>query len=355
MAELILAINPGSTSTKVALFDGEEALWEERITHRTEEILAFARVVEQLPYRRRHVEGFLEARGVQRRGLKAVVGRGGLVHPVAGGTYLVNDRLVEDLRTGRQGEHASNLGGLLAREIADPLGVPAFIVDPVAVDEFDELARVSGLPEIRRRSLFHALNQKAVARRAARDLGYSYTAVNFIVAHLGGGITVGAHRQGRVIDVNHGIAEGPFSPERAGGLPTDDLVRLALSGQYDEKSLIRRLTSEAGLFAHLGTKDAREIEGRVAGGDRQARLIFEAMAYGVAKEIGAMATALFGQVQAILLTGGLAWSELLTGWISERVQFIAPVLLYPGEEEMRALVEGALRVLRGEEQVGEYL
>lgn len=354
MSELVLAINPGSTSTKVALYDGEKSCWEVTLEHPAQDLVAFAGVVEQLSYRRRHLQELLQERAVPLGELRAVVGRGGLVRPVPGGTYLVGEKLLDDLRAGVQGEHASNLGGLLAWEIAQPLGIPAYIVDPVAVDEFEEVARITGLPEIRRRSLFHALNQKAVARRAAGDLGFKYEEINLIVAHLGGGITVGAHRRGRVVDVNHGIAEGPFSPERAGGLPTDDLIRLAFSGQYDEKSLIRRLTNQAGLYAHLGTKDAREIEARIAKGDEKARLVYAAMAYGVAKEIGAMSAVLAGEVKAIILTGGLARSVLLSGWIQERVQFIAPVLSYPGEEEMRALVEGALRVLRGEEEARRY-
>jgi butyrate kinase len=285
-----------------------------------------------------------------------------LLRPIPSGTYRVNERMVAELwNRNKEREHASSLGALLAEEIAGRVGVDAFIVDPVCVDEFDELARVSGLPEIERRSLSHALNLKATARRAAQELGHSYSDLNLVVVHLGGGISVTAHRKGRMVDVNQALdGTGPFAPERAGGLPVGDVVRMCfgeppyegLNLTYEE--MFRKLAGRGGLVAHLGTNSAVEVEERIESGDERARLVYKAMAYQIAKEIGAMATILAGRVEAIVVTGGVAHSELLLGWIRERVAWIAPLLVYPGEDEMLALVQGALRVLRGEEQVRAY-
>lgn len=353
-AHRVLAINPGSTSTKVALFEGERCLWEENLEHGPAELTALGAIPEQYPYRKAKVEELLARRGVAPDSLSAVVGRGGLLKPLSGGTYAVNDLMIEDLRQARRGQHASNLGAVIAYGMAREAGIPAYIVDPVSVDEFELLARISGLPEIERASLLHALNMKAVARRAARDLGKAYDEINLVVAHLGSGISIAPVRRGRMIDVNNANEGGPFSPERAGSLPTVSLVRLCFSGQYSEREMIDVLTRRGGLVAHLGTGDARLVEQRIAAGDARARLVFEAMAYQIAKEIGAMATVLRGELSGIVLTGRLALSDMLADWVRQRVSFIAPVLLYPGEDELRALAEGAMRVLDGEEEAKTY-
>jgi butyrate kinase len=297
----------------------------------------------------------LERSGVNPAELDAVVGRGGLLRPVPGGTYLINDKMVEELREEKRGSHASNLGGLLARSIADELGIPAYIADPVCVDELEPIARISGMPENPRESLFHALNQKAVARRVAEDAGREYTDMSLIVVHLGGGISVGVHRLGRVIDVNNAIpGEGPFSPERSGGVPVGKLVEMCFSGSYSREDVMKKLVGSGGLVAYLGTKDAVEVERRIRDGDDRARLIYEAMAYQVAREIGACSTVLNGTVDAIIITGGIAHSKMLVEWIEERVGFIAPVRVYPGEDEMEALAAGGLRVLSGTEEAKTY-
>ena len=355
MGYKILAVNPGSTSTKIAIFEDDKEIFKKKLFHPREELSKFDRIVDQYEFRKEVILQALKEAGFKLEELSAVVGRGGLLRPIPGGTYRVNEAMLHDLRIGLQGEHASNLGGILAYEIAKPYGIPAFIVDPVVVDEMEPIAKISGLPEIERRSIFHALNHKAVARLAAKDLGKKYEEVNLIVVHLGGGISVGVHRKGRVIDVNNALnGDGPFAPERAGGLPVWDAMKLALSGKYTEHELKKKLAGQGGIVAYLGTNDMREVEDRVKSGDEKARLIFEAMAYQVAKEIGADATVLKGDVDAIVLTGGLAYSDMFVGWIKERVSFIAPVLVYPDEDEMRALACGALRVLRGEEQPLEY-
>jgi butyrate kinase len=358
----LLVINPGSTSTKVAVYEDEQPLFIETIRHSTEELAAFAHVLDQYDFRLARVLDLVKERGISLSSLSAVVGRGGLLRPIPSGTYRVNDRMVARLsERGKEREHASNLGGLLAEEIATRVGVPAYIVDPVCVDEFDDIARISGLPEIERKSLSHALNLKAVTRRAARDLGRSYPELSLVVVHLGGGISVTAHREGRMVDVNQALdGTGPFAPERAGGLPVGDVVRMCFGvtpfEDYDltYDDMFKKLAGWGGLVAHLGTNSAVEVERRIAQGDAHARLIYEAMAYQIAKEIGAMSTVLKGTVDAIVITGGVAHSEMLLGWIRGRVDWIAPILVYPGEDEMLALALGALRVLRGEEAARTY-
>ncbi len=352
----LLIINPGSTSTKIAIFDDDQPIHTETLRHSSEEIGRFARVFDQYPFRRELILRWLEQVGTPPASLAAVVGRGGILRPIPGGTYKVGPRMLRDLAEGSLGEHASNLGAALASEIAAVAGgIPAFIVDPVVVDEMEPVARISGLPGMPRRSLFHALNQKAVARRAAREMGRKYREVNLVVVHLGGGITVGAHRQGRVIDVNNGLdGEGPMSPERAGTLPSLGVVHLSFSWRYALPEIARMVVGQGGLVAHLGTNDAREVERTVAKGNSHAELIYRGMAYQVAKEVGRAAVALGGKVDRVVLTGGLAHSKLLTGWVAERVQWIAPVAVYPGEDELPALAEGALRVLQGEEEAREY-
>lgn len=352
----LLIMNPGSTSTKIAVYENESPLYTETLRHSAEEIGRFTRIYDQYPFRRDIVLKWLDAIGVQANSLSAVVGRGGLLRPIPGGTYRVNARMLGDLREGVYGEHASNLGAALASEIAAVAGsVPAFVVDPVVVDEMEPVARISGLPGMARRSIFHALNQKAVARRAARDLGMRYQDVNLIVVHLGGGVTVGAHQKGRVIDVNNGLdGEGPMSPERAGTLQTLEVVGLSYSWRYTLPEISKMLVGKGGLVAHLGTNDARKVEEMIAAGSDRAALVYRAMAYAVAKEVGRAAVALQGRVERVVLTGGLAHSKLLTDWIANSVGWIAPVLIFPGEDEMQALAEGALRVLRGEEEAREY-
>ena len=358
----LLVINPGSTSTKVAVYADEQPLFVDTLRHSSQEVSAFAHILDQRQSRLEAILDLLEAREIPLSSFSAVVGRGGLLRPIPSGTYLVNDRMIAELEDrNKEREHASSLGALLAQEIANRSHVPAFIVDPVCVDEFDELARISGLPEIERRSLSHALNLKAMARRAAIELDRPYHDLNMVVAHLGGGISVTAHRRGRMVDVNQALdGTGPYAPERAGGLPVGDVVRMCfgvapyqnLSLSYEQ--MFRKLAGQGGLVAHLGTNSAVEVERRIAAGDDHARLIYEAMAYQIAKEIGSMATVLKGKVDAVVITGGVAYSTMLVDWIKERVAWIAPLLVFPGEDEMLALAEGALRVLRGEEKAQAY-
>lgn len=351
----ILVVNPGSLSTKIALFAGERCLRTETVNHGADELSRFKRIQEQFELRRNAVLACLERWQEPLSGLSAVVGRGGLVKPLQGGVYRVNADMLHDLRHGVSGEHASNLGGLIAADLAKKAGVPAFVVDPVIVDELNPLARYTGFPEIKRRSIFHALNQRAVARRASAALGKKYEDANLIVAHLGSGISVGAHQRGRVVDVNNALdGDGPFGVERAGQLPMADLVRLCFSGRWTEEELIRRIRRQGGLVGHLGINNGREVDARIDAGDEAARECFAAMAYQIAKEIGSLACVLCGEVDAVVLTGGLAHSGRLVEWIRERVGFLAPVLLFPGEDEMEALALGAWRALEGQEPVQEY-
>lgn len=351
----LLIINPGSTSTKIAIYDNEKPVFEEVLRHSAEELAPYPTIYSQYQFRKDVILDTLSTKDINLTKLSAVVGRGGLLHPIPSGTYEVNEKMVEDLRMGLLGQHASNLGGILAREIASQLNISSFIVDPVVVDEMDDVARLSGMPGIDRICIFHALNQKAVARRAARDLGKAYEDVNLIVTHLGGGISVGAHRRGMVVDVNNALdGEGPFSPERAGGLPAEGLVKMCYSGKYSMDEIKKKLVGKGGLVAYLKTNDAREAEKMIEEGNKEAELVYRAMAYQIAKEIGNCAAVLCGDVDAVVLTGGIAYSKMLTGWIKERVEFISQVMIYPGEDEMSALAEGGLRVLRGEEKVKEY-
>lgn len=352
MTHWILAVNPGSTSTKLAIFEDESLYAAETLRHNPKDLAPV--IFEQLGYRANLAEGWLDSVffGDQ---LSAIVGRGGMLKSIPGGTYSVNEAMRQDLRKGVQGQHASNLGGLIAHELASKRGIPAFIVDPVSVDEMIPEARISGMPEIQRHSSSHALNIRAIARRAARDLGQDLRDINLILVHLGGGISVTPLAGGRMLDVNDANEMGPFSPERSGGLPSGDLIDLCFSGKYTQEELASKLIRSSGLSAYLGTNDGSEIEGRIKAGDQKAQLIYKAMAYQIAKEIGAMATVLSGQIRAIAITGGLAYSTILTDWIKDYVRFIAPVLVYPGEDELLALAQGCLRVIRGEERAREYL
>lgn len=351
----ILAINPGSTSTKIAIFDDEKPVLETTLRHPSEEINKFEKIYDQYEFRKNVILDTLNEKGINLTKLNAVVGRGGLLKPIQGGTYDVNEKMIEDLKVGVLGEHASNLGGILAHEIASKLNIPSFIVDPVVVDEMHDVARISGMPEIKRKSILHALNQKAVARRAADELGKPYGDLNLIVAHLGGGISVGAHLKGRIVDVNNALdGEGPFSPERAGGLPVGDLAKLCFSGKYTLDDIKKKIKGKGGLVAYLGTNDGREVVKMIEAGDKQAELVYKAMAYQVSKEIGSCAAVLKGQVDAVVITGGIAYDEMFVNWIKERVAFIADIKVYPGEDEMIALAQGGLRVLKGEEKAQEY-
>jgi len=346
----ILVINPGSTSTKVALFSNEQLLFEKKIEHSSQELSNFNKIIDQYRFRQDIILSFLKEKGINLSTLHAVVGRGGLLRPIASGTYRINEKMLEDLRSGAMGEHASNLGGLLAYGIAGNLSIPSYIVDPVVTDEMKPVARISGMPEIPRISILHALNQKAIARKAALDLGKKYEKLNFIVAHLGGGISVGVHYKGKVIDVNNALnGEGPFTPERSGGVPVGRLVELCFSGKFSKDEMMKKVKSKGGLVAYLNTNDVREVLKMINQGDKKAKLIFEAMAYQVAKEIGAGATVLKGQIDAIILTGGIAYNNDFVNMVRDRVSFLSLVMVYPGEEEMLSLCEGALRVLKGEE------
>lgn len=355
MRAKILAINPGSTSTKIAAYEEETCLWKQGLEHPAEETSQFARVTDQYEYRIQAILRTLEEQGSKLEEFSAIVGRGGLLSPLPGGTYRVDEALVRVLHDAPGGEHASNLGGILAYHLSQPINVPAYIVDPVAVDEMESVARLSGLPELPRISQSHALNMKAVARKVAKDLGKAYQDVNFIVAHLGGGISVAPHRKGKMIDVNNANNEGPFSVERCGTLPAYQLVKLCYSGKYSEKEILDKILKHGGMYAYLGTKDGREAEKRMEEGDLEAKLVLEGMCYQIAKEIGAMATVLKGEVDCIILTGGLAHSRFITAEIEKRVSFLAHVVRVPGEEEMESLALGALRVLRKEEEVLHYL
>ncbi len=352
----ILAINPGSTTTKIACYDDDVSLFERSLAHTSAELEGFETINDQLEFRLSNVHFALSEAGVALESLSAVVGRGGLIHPVEGGTYAVNDHMIADLTVGVLGAHASNLGGIIADRIAEAAGgVPAYIVDPVVVDELTDEARLSGIRGLDRVSIFHALNQKAVARRYAHDSGRPYEDLALVVAHLGGGITVGAHKNGRVIDVNDGLnGDGPFTPERTGSIPALKVVDLCFSGRYEQSEIRKMIKGRGGLVAHLGTNDGREVSKRIEDGDTYARKVYRAMAFQISRSIGAAAAALGRAPDAIILTGGLAHDELLSDWIREQTQWIAPFHRYPGEDELSALAAGALRVLRGEETAREY-
>jgi len=350
----ILAINPGATSTKLAVFDDEQVFFKTTVEHQGEELKPFSRVLHQLEHRFHLILSTLGLAHIPLESLDAVVGRGGLLKPMNGGTYAVNEVMLADLKAATRGEHASNLGGLLAHLIASQQAIPAFIVDPVSVDEMEPEARISGLPGLPRASLSHALNSKSVARKTAQELGKPYEECRFVVAHLGTGVSVTPHRDGRMIDVNGAQEEGPFSPDRCGGLPARLLTRLCYSGQYTEAQMLERLLVAGGMYAYLGTRDVREAAQRAESGDEQADLILKAMAYQVSKEIGAMSAVLEGRVDRIILTGGIAYSQRIVEDISRRVKFIAPIVVIPGEEELSSLAAGALRVLKGEETAKSY-
>ena len=355
MAYNILTINPGSTSTKVALFRDMEQVKTLTLRHSAEEIARFASVADQLEWRLEIILDALKEDGIKLEDLNAVIGRGGLMRPIEGGVYRVGETMIADL-TAPKRQHASNLGALIARRIADQAGVEAYIADPVVVDELQDIARVSGIKSIPRRSIFHALNQKAIARRYAMEEGEKYEDLNLIVVHMGGGISVSAHAKGRVIDTNNALdGDGPIAPERAGTIPAGDLVDLCFSGQYDKAEIKKLLAGKGGLVDHVNCNNVQELnEVRAANGDQEARFMLEAMSYSVAKWIGEMAVVLKGKVDAILLTGGIAWNDCVNDVIVDYCKFIAPIKIYPGENELQSLAENALRVLKGETVAKEY-
>ncbi len=349
-----LIINPGSTSTKLGVFEDENLIFEETLRHTTEEISRFEKIVDQVDFRKEMILNFLKDKDVDINSFDVIVGRGGLLKPIPSGTYSVTDNLIRDLRNAVGGEHASNLGGILAKGIADEIGVPSYIVDPVVVDELDDVARVSGVPELPRTSVFHALNQKAVAKRYAKEAGKKYEDLNLIVVHMGGGVSVGAHTGGRIVDVFNALSgEGAFSPERAGGVPPAALVEMCFSGKYTKDEVKKKLIGNGGFNALLGTNNAQEVYKRSLT-EEKAKLVFDAFVYQVSKDIGAQAAVLKGKVDQIILTGGIAHGEQVTNDIKERVSFIAPVTVYPGEDELLALAQGALRVMNGEEEAKQY-
>lgn len=355
MGYKLLIINPGSTSTKIGLFDDETLLFEETLRHSTEEISRYNLIVDQMDFRKELILDFLKSKNFDVKELSAVIGRGGLLKPIPGGTYKVSEALLEDLRVGKQGQHASNLGGLLAKEIAGPLGIPAYIVDPVVVDELAPVARYSGLPELPRISIFHALNQKAVAKRYAKEQGVPYDTLNLIVAHMGGGVSVGAHQGGRVVDVNNTLdGDGPFSPERTGSpgrRPGENVLFRQIHPGGDRQ----KINGKGGLNAYLGTNDMRDVT-RMAfeEGNQEAENVFHAFTYQVAKDIGAMSAVLCGKVDQIILTGGIAYSDRVVDEIRQRVSHISGITVYAGEDELLALAQGGLRVLKGEEEALDY-
>ncbi len=350
-----LIINPGSTSTKIGVFEDETLMFDKTLRHPTEEIAKYASIIDQKDFRKQIILDALKEDNCDIHSFDVIVGRGGLLKPIPGGTYPVSDALLADLVAGVQGQHASNLGGILAREIGDAIGKPSYIVDPVVVDELTDQARISGMPELPRRSIFHALNQKAVARRYAKEHGTTYDALNLIVIHMGGGVSVGAHCKGKVVDVNNILdGEGCFSPERAGTVPVGDLIKMCFSGKYTQKEIYKKICGNGGFNAYLHTNDAREVQKMVDEGNEYAKLIQDAFYYQIAKDAGAMAAVLHGKVDAIILTGGIAYSQLTVDKLTESIGWIAPITVYPGEDELLALAQGALRVMTGEEEPQTY-
>ena len=351
----ILTINPGSTSTKYAIYDNETLVFTHTLRHDQEEISQYPSVLAQKQMRKNSIVDALVAAGIPLHSLDAISGRGGLLKPIESGTYIINEVMLRELHTATASIHASALGAILASEIAADLQIPAFVVDPIVVDEMDRYAKLTGMPGIERSSVFHALNQKAIARRVAEELHKPYESLRFVVAHLGGGITVGAHRYGRVIDVNDALSgEGPFTPERTGSLPVAPIIDMCFSGEYTKAEMLEKISKKGGMLAYLGTNDLRNAQKMINEGDDFAALVLDSMAYQVCKEIGAMVTVLESRVDAIILTGGLAYSNRFTGSIKQRVDRLAPVYVYPGEDEMLALMQGVLRVLTGEEMAMEY-
>lgn len=353
----ILAINPGSTSTKIAVYQGTKSIFLKNIKHSSEDLKPFKTIVDQFSFRKEIILKELKDAEIRIDLITAIVGRGGLVKPIESGVYEVNDALINDLHESKLGEHASNLGGLIANDIAQSLNsARAFIADPVVVDEMEDVARFTGHPKFIRHSIFHALNQKAIARKYAKSVDKPYEELNLIVAHLGGGISVGAHKKGRVIDVNNALdGDGPFSPERTGTLPCGQVATLCFSGEYTHDQVKKMIKGEGGYVAYLGTNDAYEVEMKVKDGDKEAKKVHDAIAYQLGREVGSLSTVLRGNVDAIIFTGGMAYDKILIDYIKEMVSFIAPVVVYPGEDEMEALAMNGYMVMKGEVEPKVYV
>lgn len=351
----MLIINPGSASTKIAVYRDEEQVLFHKITHSYDLLATCKHVIDEYDFRKKSILDTLASHHFRLESLDAVCGRGGMLRPLESGVYPINEKMLDELRTGKNGEHASNLGAILAADIAGSLNIPAFIVDPVSVDEMEPIARISGMPVIERQSNFHALNHKAIARQVAKDKNRNYQDLQMIIVHLGSGISVAVHKHGRIVDVNDSReGDGPMSPERSGGVPVGQLYRLCFSGRYTLNEIVRMNHGAGGLYAYLGTADAAEVVQRIKQGDEKAKLVYDAMIYQIAKEIGACATVLKGNVDYIVLTGGLAYEEYLVKHLSECVAFLGEILVYPGENEMLSLAQGALRVLNGNEKPKTY-
>jgi len=351
---LILAVNPGTTSTKIALYKDKTLIFKEKIEYQKAETEKYLHIADQLGLRKDTVLKIMQEKGANAEQLSAVVGRGGLLPPVCAGAYKVNQLMLDRLINRPVTEHASNLGAMIAYDIAEPCGIPAYVYDPVSVDQFEEVARITGLPSMARQTHSHVLNSRSVAMKMAKSLDKPYDQMTFIVAHIGGGISINLHCKGRMIDVLSDD-EGPFSPERSGRLPTRQLIKQCFSRNYQVNDMVKLIRGKGGLVAHMGTEDVRQVEAMINNGDKHAQLIYYAMAYQVAKGIGEMATVVGGAVDRIILTGGVAYSEMFTNWVKEKVQFIAPVEIMAGENELEALAFGALRVLKGEEEACEYV
>ena len=355
MAYKLLIINPGSTSTKIGVFEDEKELFEETLRHTNEELKQYDTIFDQFQFRKDVILNVLKEKNFDIKTLSAVVGRGGMLKPIEGGTYAVNDAMLEDLKVGVQGPRASNLGGILAKSIADEVGVPSYIVDPVVTDELADVARMSGTPDIPRVSKFHALNQKAVAKRYGKESGKGYENLNLVVVHMGGGVSVGAHNHGKVVDVNNALdGDGPFSPERAGSVPAGDLIKLCFSGKYSEAEVYSKIVGKGGFVAYLNTNDVKGTIDKMEEGDKACTEVYNAFVYQIAKAVGEMSAALSGKVDQIILTGGVAYSPVLVPDLKSRIDWIAPVTVYPGEDELLALAQGAIRVLNGEEEAKVY-
>lgn len=351
----LLIINPGSTSTKIGVYENEKELFEETLRHTNEEIKRYDTIYDQFGFRKELILKILKEKNFDIKTLNAVVGRGGMLKPIEGGTYTVNDAMVEDLKVGVQGPHASNLGGIIAKSIGDELSVPSYIVDPVVTDELAEVARLSGVPELPRKSKFHALNQKAVAKRYGKEDGKGYENLNLVVVHMGGGVSVGAHNHGRVVDVNNALdGDGPFSPERAGSVPAGDLIKMCFSGKYSEAEVYTKTVGKGGFVGYLNTNDVKGVIDKMEAGDKECEKIYKAFLYQITKAIGEMAAALNGKVDQIILTGGIAYSPTLIPDLKGNIGWIAPITVYPGEDELLALAQGAIRVLDGEEESKVY-
>lgn len=349
----ILAINPGSTSTKIALFENTELVFEQVLRHEAEALADFKELIDQFDYRKEMILAFLAEKNVAIESIDAIAARGGLIGAIPSGTYRLNEALVEKLTTNML--HSSNLAGLIANDFSQAYGMPAFITDPVSTDELEPIARVTGIPGIERISQFHALNQKATAKRIAKQRGVSYEASNFIVVHIGGGVSIGAHLQGKIVDVNNAIdGDGPMAPTRAGSIPVRDVIDLCFSGKYTAQELKEFISQKAGLSAYLETSDVRDVQAMIEQGNEQAELLYNAMAYQISKWVGSMATVLKGNVDGIIITGGVAYSQQFVGMLRERIAFLGEIIVAPGEDEMLALTEGALRVLTGEEPAQIY-